>query len=129
MRFDVYCDESYPDLFTAKEKMHARYLMIGSLWLPTDMREALKEQISGARQKHSIWGEVKWTKTSPSSIPFLHEIIDIFISHGDNLRFRCIAVRADQINHDFNDGDKELGFYKFYYQLLHHWVSEFNEYK
>lgn len=59
MRFDVYCDESYPDLFTAKEKMHARYLMIGSLWLPTDMREALKEQISGARQKHSILGRGK----------------------------------------------------------------------
>lgn len=28
-----------------------------------------------------------------------------------------------------NDGDGELGFYKFYYQLLHHWILDFNAYR
>jgi hypothetical protein len=28
----------------------------------------------------------------------------------------------------FNNEDAELGFYKFYYQLLHHWILDFNQY-
>ena len=28
----------------------------------------------------------------------------------------------------FNHSDTELGFYKFYYQLLHHWILDFNSY-
>ena len=28
----------------------------------------------------------------------------------------------------FNQNDAELSFYKFYYQLLYHWIFDFNEY-
>jgi len=28
----------------------------------------------------------------------------------------------------YDNSDAELGFYKFYYQLLHHWIQDFNEY-
>jgi len=28
----------------------------------------------------------------------------------------------------FSGGDPELNFYKFYYQLIHHWILDFNEY-
>ena len=33
MRFEVYCDETLPDLFDGPNDRRARYLMIGSLWL------------------------------------------------------------------------------------------------
>ena len=32
-------------------------------------------------------------------------------------------------NDTFNNTDAELGFYKFYYQLLHHWIFDFNTYE
>ncbi len=67
MKFDVYCDESRPDLLSSSNP-RARFMVIGSLWLPRETRGALKSAIH------------------------------------------------------------ELGFYKFYDQLLHHWILDFNEY-
>lgn len=43
--------------------------------------------------------------------------------------FRCIAVDRTQLNLALHDNDGELGFYKFYYQLLHHWILDFNAYR
>ena len=30
---------------------------------------------------------------------------------------------------ELHNGDAELGFYKFYYQVLHHWILDNNEYR
>jgi hypothetical protein len=128
MKFEVYCDEALPDLFTST-KPRARYLMIGSLWLPADLREDAKGKIGRLRERHGVWGEAKWTKISPAKVNFYSEIIDLFMSYGMDMRFRCIAVDRTQVNMALHDGDGELGFYKFYYQLLHHWILDFNDYR
>lgn len=128
MKFEVYCDEAQPDLFTSA-KPRARYLMIGSLWLPAELREDAKEKIGRLRERHGVWGEAKWTKISPAKADFYHELVDLFMSYGMDMRFRCIAVDRTQVNLALHDGDGELGFYKFYYQLLHHWILDFNEYR
>lgn len=127
MRFEVYCDEAHPDVLTSK-KACARYLMIGSLWLPSELRAELKEEISTLRSRHQAWGEIKWGKISPNRREFYLALADLFFSRGENLRFRCIAVDHTQLDMALHDGDGELGFYKFYYQLLHHWILDFNEY-
>ena len=128
MQFEVYCDEAMPDLFTSRKK-GGRYLMIGSLWLPAELKGELKEKIKGLRERHNTWGEIKWTKVSPSRLPFYLDLIDLFESYGMDLRFRCIAVDSSQVDMRWHDSDEELGFYKFYYQLLHHWILDFNEYR
>jgi hypothetical protein len=128
MRFEVYCDEANPDVFTSS-KPRARHLMIGSLWLPAELRDQLKRQIWELRAAHCVWGEIKWTKISTSRIDFYQALVDLFIGHGDSLRFRCIAVDHTQVDMGLHDNDGELGFYKFYYQLLHHWILDFNEYR
>ena len=127
MKFDVYCDESRPDLLTSK-RPEASFAVIGSIWLPSDRRRAFKQAIHGLRDRHKVGGEFKWSKISPSRQKFYFDLIDWFANQNDDLRFRCIAVRHDQINWRLHDGDQELGFYKFYYQLLHHWISNFNSY-
>jgi Protein of unknown function (DUF3800) len=128
MKFEVYCDESLPDLFTS-QKPRAKYLMIGALWLPADLREEAKAKIARLRERHNVHGEMKWRKISPSRADFYAEVIDLFFAYGLDMRFRCIAVDHKKTNLDhFHDGDSELGFYKFYYQLLHHWILDFNEY-
>lgn len=128
MKFEVYCDEANPDVLTS-ENARAQYLMIGSLWLPGELRDEIKSRVSALRQRHRAWGEIKWSKVSPNRSAFYVELIDLFISYGDSLRFRCIAVNRNQVNLALHDNDAELGFYKFYYQLLHHWILDFNSYR
>ena len=127
MKFEVYCDETLPDLFTSQHPK-ARYLMIGSLWLPANLRETAKARIRTLRAQHGVHGEMKWRKISPSKVAFYTDLVDLFMSFGLDLRFRCIAVDRETMNLDLHDGDAELGFYKFYYQVLHHWILDLNEY-
>lgn len=128
MEIDVYCDESYPDLFSSK-KPQAQYLCIGSLWLPRKQRELYKSAIHQLRDRHMVGGEFKWTKVSPSKFEFYKALVSWFVSQKSDLRFRCIVIDRTQVDLiHFHENDQELGFYKFYYQMLHHWIHPFNEY-
>jgi len=128
MKFEVYCDESRPDLLCSKNPK-ARYMVIGGLWLPSDERIRMKNDIHALRNKHHIGGEFKWQKASPSKLDFYRDLVDWFVTKGDKLRFRCIAVEHNKVDFlHYHDNDQELGFYKFYYQMLHHWILDFNEY-
>jgi len=128
MKFEVYCDESRPDLLSS-EHPNAKFMVIGGLWLPSDSRQALKDEIHSLRNRHKIGGEFKWQKISPSRIAFYEDLMEWFYSKGEQLRFRCIAVEKQKLNLvKYHNNDQELGFYKFYYQLLHHWIFDFNEY-
>jgi hypothetical protein len=128
MKFEIYCDEANQDVLTSAHP-RARYLMIGSLWLPADLRAEIKNRLWTLRERHKAWGEIKWSKASPNRRDFYIELVDLFIGYGDNLRFRCIAVDREHVDLGFHDNDGELGFYKFYYQLLHHWILDRNEYR
>jgi hypothetical protein len=66
---------------------------------------------------------------SPSRLGFYLEAVDYFFGQ-QAMRFRCLVLPADQLDAvRFHDGDNELMFYKFYYQLLHHWILDFNRYQ
>ncbi|WP_339865060.1 DUF3800 domain-containing protein [Paremcibacter congregatus] len=127
MKFDIYCDEAMPDLFTSQNPP-AKYLMIGGLWLPSSLRDEAKEKIKSLRAQYDVWGEIKWTKVSPNKLDFYLSLVDLFMGYGMDMRFRCIAVDHTQVNMGMHANDGELGFYKFYYQLLHHWILDRNEY-
>jgi len=128
VNFDVYCDESRPDLLGSKNPS-CRFMVLGSLWLETENRESYKAEIHKLRERHKIGPEFKWQKVSPSRLDFYKDLVDWFLSKDDNLRFRCIVVDHQSVDlRLFHDDDQELGFYKFYYQLLHHWILDFNEY-
>lgn len=128
MKFDVYCDESQPDLLGSQHPQ-GKFMVIGGLWLPTSEREAFKTEIHELRDRHWIGGEFKWQKVSPSRETFYRQLVEWFQGKGDQLRFRCIAVDHGQVDLKlYHEDDQELGFYKFYYQLLHHWILDFNEY-
>lgn len=128
MIFDAYCDESRPDLLSSN-KPQAKYMVIGSIWLPTEKRYCFKKEIHTLRNKYKIGGEFKWQKVSPSKVDFYKKLINWFFAMKDDLRFRCIAVDHTKVNlESYHLNDQELGFYKFYYQLLHHWIQDFNQY-
>lgn len=128
MDIEVYCDESYPDLFSS-QKPKAQYMVIGGLWLRSSDRASYKTEIHQLRNIHKVGGEFKWAKVSPSKIDFYKDLITWFIGKGSNLRFRCIAVNHSEVDLiQFHENDQELGFYKFYYQMLNHWIHDFNSY-
>ena len=129
MEFDVYCDESNPDVFTSHSEKKASFLMIGGLWLPTERRTEIKRQIRVIREKYKFQSEIKWQKVHYRYESFYEALIKLFLDQGEQLRFRCIAVEGKKVNLiRFHNNDHELGFYKFYYQMLHHWIFGFNEY-
>lgn len=119
--FEVYCDESHPELFVSP-RADVGNAVIGSLWMPAEFRPDFKQHIAELREKYRVWGEFKWKKVSPSREDFYLELVDYFFDHAE-LRFRAIVVDSQKVNLErFHSADAELGFYKFYYQLLHHWI-------
>lgn len=128
MDFEVYCDENHPELFTSA-KPSIDFLMIGSLWLEAPLRDEIKKRIWSLRKQYNIWGEIKWSKVNHSALPFYKSLIDLFESYGSQVRFRCIAVNHNEFDENYHQNDNELGFYKFYYQVLHHWIYSYNSYR
>lgn len=130
MDFEVYCDESRQELFTQAGSDIEAYTLIGSLWLKADSRRQYNSEIKDIRKRHSIYREFKWTKVSQKNVPFCCDLVRFFYKEGDNLRFRCIVLPVKDLDAaKFHEADNELMFYKFYYQLLHHWILDNNKYR
>ena len=126
MDFEVYCDESCLEAL-AKKEQHL-FMGIGSVWMPAELRETFKSEMIRIKSEYNVFGEVKWQKVSPKYLDMYKEIIDFFFN-SKYLRFRVILVESDKVDHvKFNNSDAELGFYKFYYQLLKSWIWDFNNY-
>lgn len=127
MDFEVYCDESRQEYFANPLAARGKFVLLGSLWIEAQQRPILKDKIKALRETHNVQGEFKWTRVSPSRQTFYLSLVDLFFN--ESARFRCIVLPAEQLNAiHFHNNDNELMFYKFYYQLLHHWILDFNTY-
>lgn len=126
MDFEIYCDESGLEALTRKDA-HL-FTAIGGIWMPADFRDTFKSEMNTIKAKYNVYGELKWNKVSPAFYELYKEIITYFLNCNE-LRFRAILIESKTVDHiKFNQKDAELGFYKFYYQLLHHWILDFNSY-
>jgi len=131
MLYDVYCDESRQDLIVKKSSIatHNRFVCIGGIMIPTERREELKDSIKRLKEMHNLFGELKWGNVSPNKINFYLDLIDLFFSTNSSIDFRTVVIDANVVNNKvFNDSDHELGYYKFYYQLLYHWIELQHQY-
>jgi hypothetical protein len=116
--YTVYCDESRHD---GQERNP--YMAIGGLWVATSQKQNLIKQLRGILSAHGLGAEVKWTKTSERCLPAYKAIVDFFATQ--DFHFRAIVVEQRKTdNHRFNQGDAELGFYKFYYEMLVKWLNQ-----
>lgn len=112
--FNIYCDESSVD-----NPKH-QWMSIGALFIDRSLIPEMKEKIEEIRKKHHLNGELKWVKTSSKTLPFYEELFEhIFSFDKEKIAFRCIVINKTEINYEkYHDKDKEIAFYKFYYQLL-----------
>jgi hypothetical protein len=123
MRYVVYCDESRHD--GAREHP---FMAIGGLWLPRERKPEVSHGMRELCRELGLHAEVKWSKTSARCLEAYARLVDYFFGEND-LSFRVIVVdqrRVDLAKH--HGGDRELGFYKFYYEMLIKWITEGNEY-
>lgn len=127
MNFEIYCDESGVEAMSSTHAHH--YSAIGGIWMPKQFRDEFKETFKEIKDAHKIRGELKWQKVSPSYLSVYKDVLDFFFG-CEHLRFRTILIESSKVDHmKYNNKDAELGFYKFYYQLLHHWIFDFNNYE
>lgn len=123
MKYVVYCDESRHD-------GHERnpYMAIGSLWMPRDERDRISRSFRDCCRENGLAGEVKWSKVSRLKLDAYKRLIDFFFAQPE-LQFRTIVVDQTKLDLSrFHGADRELGFYKFYYEMLWHWFEQGNEY-
>lgn len=119
---EVYCDESRPETLYG-ENSKDKYMVIGGIWIPASERKKIKNKINYLKKIYGINNEVKWKNVSPSKEDFYLDLIDYFFSNR-NIRFRCIVVDSSKVNMEiYHNSDSELGFYKFYYQVLNKWCE------
>lgn len=113
-KFNIYCDESSID------NPSSPMMVIGALFIERSSVPEIKEKIKEIREKHGVNGELKWVKTSKKTLPFYEELFQyLFSIDSARVTFRCILVDKSQVNYEkYHKQDKELAFYKFYYQLL-----------
>lgn len=110
MKFNIYCDESNTN--------SGRHMLIGGLWVPQPIEPSFRARLLELRQDRNLHAEMKWTKVSRSKLPEYKAFVDVFLDNA-LISFKCIVVDKHILDYTaFHQGDKELGFYKFYFQLI-----------
>ena len=123
---ELYCDESRQDLFYNKNVISNtnKYIFIGGIMINEDDRIKIKNDINKLKKKYNlnIKAELKWNRVTKRYLNLYKEMIDIYIKYDIN--FRTICIDSSRINLKYHNDNAELGFYKFYYQLLNNWISK-----
>ena len=123
MRYKVYCDESRHD-----GSPNHRYMAIGGLWIPEEREPELVAQFRALRPGQQPQAEVKWNKTRQESVALYSKIVDLFFDFP-GAAFRAIVVDKAKVDlARYHQGDQELGFYKFYYEMLEKWILPGHEF-
>jgi hypothetical protein len=115
VRYHIYADES--------RQCKDRFMVLGGLIAEASDVPRFEATMAEFRQETKMFGELKWSKVTDKKSKEYQLFVEYFFTllDADTLRFHCVVLDNHQINHrKFNQGDKELGFYKFYYQLLLH---------
>jgi len=122
-RYVIYCDESCHDL-TA----HHTFMSIGGLKVPRDKKAELSYKLRQLMRSCNLNSELKWRKVSRKRLEDYKKIIDFFFQHPE-LTFRVIVVEQLKVRFkEYHGKDRELAFYKFYYEMLEKWLQPGNEY-
>ncbi len=109
----IFADESSTDKI--------RFMLIGGIWVDELTYLQVLEECRKFKLENN-WEEntkFNWKYVSKKTLPQYCKFVDIFFKY--NLQFNCIIIDRKEINLKANENnDAELGFYKFYYQLLRH---------
>ena len=115
MHYKIYCDES--------RQVVDRYMALGGIIIDSSEVQDFEEKMNEFRQLTKMHSELKWKKVTNQKYLEYKTFIDYFfeLNHAGIVNFHCILLDTHLFDHKrYNNGNKEIGFYKFYYQLLLH---------
>ena len=111
--YEIYTDESG----TSKPDHH---MLIGGFIINRLSREKIKSEIFSIKDDKSIKGEIKWGKVNKNNYDNLCKIVDYIYENNINLYYKSIVIDKKKVNNRlYNESNSDIGFYKFYYQLIY----------
>ena len=113
--YAFFCDESGIS--------NDRFCVVGGLCLHKDTIGDVHRNIAAFRKEHGMHAELKWSKVSNQKIDQYKSLVDYFFAMNNSnlIHFHCVIFDNHRWrNGDFNNGDRDMGISKLYYQLLHH---------
>ncbi|MFV0553996.1 MAG: DUF3800 domain-containing protein [Mangrovibacterium sp.] len=111
--FNIYCDES-----CHLENDHKDYMLLGCVSCAYNQVQLHTKFIKELKQKHNLYGEIKWSKVSSAQFDFYKELLHYFFA--TDLKYRAVIVNKSKIDNDGYQQDFDMFYYKMYYQLLNH---------
>lgn len=121
---NIYCDESSVD------NPDRDYMVIGGFFVSRNLIPEIRLKIKELRKKYYLNGELKWIKTSTKTLDFYKELFEFLFSYdSSDVSYRAIVVDKTEVDYKkYHQADKDLAFYKFYYQLLKNRLEKQHEY-
>ena len=118
----IYCDES--------SYTWQRYFVLGAIWHTADYNQ-VEQALFTTRERHHLIDEIKWVKAPRQKRGFFkayQALIDTFIEHPIYFKALIIDTHKNPLKHPkYSLGDAELGYYKYYYQLLYSGLIQKNQ--
>jgi len=111
-------------------------MILGGIIIPNGNVNVFIETMQLYRVKHNMRSELKWSKVKHQKLDEYKAFVDYFFAlvNSDKIHFKSVIFDNHTVDHKkYSGGDKEKGFYKFYYQLLfncfgrQYYSSETNE--
>lgn len=113
--FNIYLDES-----CHLEHDGIPVMVLGAVWCPTEKVPGISRRIQEIKAEHNLSPEceIKWTKVSPSKLPFFREVLDYFFD-DDDLHFRAVLIpNKGLLDHGRHQQDHDQWYYKMCFTLL-----------
>lgn len=116
-------DQDY--IFVADEACisNDRFTVVGGVCMHKSTVDEVLANMREFRAQHNMNAELKWTKISRQKLAEYEKLVDMFfaMNNVNQLQFHCIIFDSHEWNHRrYNDGDRDQGISKLYYQLILH---------
>ena len=102
-----------------------RYMVLAGIIINQDEISNFESTMLKYRTDNQMNSELKWSRVSNNKLEKYKIFVDYFFAlcDTDKLHFKATIFDNHTVNHrKFSQGDKEIGFYKFYY-ILFKWFS------
>lgn len=113
MNYHIYCDES--------RQTKDRFMVIGGIIIAEEHVGLFNQTMENFRQEENMRAELKWPKVTNQKLSKYLRFVDYFfaLNNTDKLNFHAVIVDNHHVDYKkLGKGDREAGFYKFYYELL-----------
>jgi hypothetical protein len=100
-----------------------RFTVVGGLCVHKNTIPRVHRSIEEYRSKHNMRSELKWSKISNQKQEEYTRLVEYFfaLNNTNHIQFHAVIFDSHQWNHKkYNNGDRDVGLSKLYYQLLLH---------